>query len=64
MQMPGVKEIIMINSYEQVKVEVGVKQENGSWQIITFTSLEDKISLSAFNEQISLCDIYEGVSFD
>jgi len=64
MQMVGVKEIIMINSYEQVKVEVGVKQENGSWQINTYTSIADKILLSLFNEEISLSDIYEGVTFD
>jgi Uma2 family endonuclease len=63
MQMQDVKEIIMINSYEQVKAEVGVKQENGSWQITTYTSLEDKIALPFSNEQVSLGDIYEGVTF-
>ncbi len=64
MQMPGVKEIVMINSYEQVKVEIGIKQENGSWQITTYTSLEDKILLSLTGEQISISDIYEGLTFD
>jgi Uma2 family endonuclease len=63
MQMPGVQQIIMINSYDQFKVEVGLKHENGSWQIITHTSLQDEIKLSRQNEQISLQDIYEGVSF-
>jgi Uma2 family endonuclease len=63
MQMAGVKEIIMINSYDQVKVEVGVKQENGSWQITTYTSLSDTINLSRLNEQISLHDVYEGIIF-
>ncbi|MGG9963641.1 Uma2 family endonuclease [Ferruginibacter sp. SUN106] len=63
MQMANVKEIIMINSYELVKVEVGVKQENGSWQITTYTSLQDEIKLSVIDEQISLADIYENVSF-
>jgi len=63
MQMATVKEIIMINSYEQIKVEVGVKQENGSWQITTYTSLQDEIKLSVADEQISLADIYENVSF-
>jgi Uma2 family endonuclease len=64
MQMPGVQEIIMINSYNQFKAEVGLKQENGSWQITTYTSLQDEIKLSRQNEQISLQDIYEGVSFE
>lgn len=63
MQMASVKEIIMINSYEQVKVEIGVKQENGSWQITTYSSLDDVISLSNLNEQISLTDVYEGIIF-
>jgi Uma2 family endonuclease len=63
MQMTGVKEIIMINSYDQIKVEVGVKQENGSWQINTYTSLSDVINLSNLNEQISLNDVYEGIFF-
>ena len=63
MQMAGIKEIIMINSYDQVKVEVGVKQENGSWQITTYTSLDDVINLSRLNEQISLIDVYEGIIF-
>ena len=63
MQMATVKEIIMMNSYEQIKVEVGVKQENGSWQITTYTSLQDEIKLSVVDEQISLADIYENVSF-
>jgi Uma2 family endonuclease len=64
MQMASVQEIIMINSYDQFKVEVGVKQENGSWQITTYTSLLDVIKLSSQNEQILLQDIYEGVSFE
>lgn len=63
MQMAGLKEIIMINSFDQVKVEVGVKQENGSWQITTYNSLEDVINLSHLNEQISLKDVYEGIIF-
>lgn len=63
MQMATIKEIIMINSYDQVKVEVGVKQENGSWQITTYTSLGDVINLSHLNEQISLIDVYEGINF-
>lgn len=63
MQMTSVKQIIMINSYEQVKVEVGVKQENGSWQITTYTSLQDEIKFSVVDERISLTDIYENVSF-
>jgi Uma2 family endonuclease len=64
MQMASVREIIMINSYDQFKVEVGVKQQNGSWQITTYTSLQDEIKLSRQNEQILLQDIYEGVSFE
>jgi hypothetical protein len=63
MQMASVKEIIMINSYDQVKVEVGVKQDNGSWQINTYTSLEDDIKIAVADEQISLTDIYDNVSF-
>jgi Uma2 family endonuclease len=64
MQMPSVQEIIMINSYNQFKVEVGVKQENGSWQITTYTSLQDVIKLYSQNEQILVHDIYEDVSFE
>jgi Uma2 family endonuclease len=63
MQMASVKKIIMINSYEQVKVEVGLKQENGSWQIITYTSLQDEIKLSISEDKISLEDIYQGIAF-
>jgi Uma2 family endonuclease len=63
MQMPSVKEIIMINSYDQVKVEVGIKQDNASCQINMYTSLEDEIIITAPGEQISLNDIYENVSF-
>ena len=63
MQMASVKEIIMISSYDQVKVEVGVKQENGSWQITTYTSLSDVINLSNLTEQISLSDVYENIIF-
>ena len=63
MQMASIKEIIMINSYDQVKVEVGVKQDNGSWQITTYTSLSDVINLSYPDEQISLTDIYENIIF-
>ena len=63
MQMASIKEIIMINSYDQVKVEVGVKQNNGSWQITTYLSLGDVINLSYPDEQISLTDIYENIIF-
>ena len=63
MQMGGVKEIIMINSYDGIKVEAGIKQDNGSWQITTYSSLEDSITLSQINEEIFLKDIYEGLSF-
>jgi Uma2 family endonuclease len=63
MQIGSIKEIIMINSYDQVKVEVGVKQENGSWQITTYSSLQDEIKFSQLNEHISLKDIYENIIF-
>ena len=63
MQMASVQEIVMINSYDQVKLEVGLKQENGSWQIITYTSLQDEIKLSVAEDKISLKDIYQAVSF-
>jgi Uma2 family endonuclease len=63
MQMASVKQIIMINSYDQVKVEVGIKQDNGSWQINTYNSLQDNIKISVAGEQISLSDIYDNVSF-
>ena len=63
MQMGSVKEIIFINSFEQAKVEVGVKQENGSWQITTFSTLQDEIELTMLNEKISLADIYENIQF-
>ena len=63
MQMSGVKEIIMVNSYDQVKVEVGVKQENGSWQITTYTSPENEITLLLFSEPISLKSIYQNITF-
>jgi Uma2 family endonuclease len=63
MQMASVKQIIMINSYDQVKVEIGVKQENGSWQITTYNSLQDLIKISVADEQLSLTDIYGHVSF-
>ena len=63
MQMSSVKEIIMVNSYDQIKVEVGVKQENGSWQITTYTSPENEIILSLFSEPISLKSVYENITF-
>lgn len=63
MQMSSVKEIIMINSYDQVKVEVGVKQDNGSWQITTYTAPENEIILSLFSEPISLKSVYENIIF-
>jgi Uma2 family endonuclease len=63
MQMSSVKEIIMVNSYDQVKVEVGVKQDNGSWQITTYIALENEIILSQFSEPISLKSVYENIIF-
>jgi len=63
MQMASVKEIVMINSYDQVKVEVGIKQDNGSWQITTYNSLEDGAKILVGGEQVFLTDIYYNVSF-
>ena len=63
MQMSSVQEIIMINSYDQVNVEVGVKQDNGSWQITTYTAPENEIILSLFSEPISLKSVYENIIF-
>jgi Uma2 family endonuclease len=64
MQMTGLKEIVMINSYDQIKVEIGLKQDNGSWQIITYTTLQDEILLSSYDEKIPLANIYETVTFE
>lgn len=64
MQMTGLKEIVMINSYDQIKVEIGLKQDNGSWQIITYTSLQDEIMLPSINEKILLENVYDTVSFE
>ncbi len=63
MQMPSVKEIVMINSYELLKVDVGIKQGDGGWQITTYNSIHEQIKLSAVDENISLNDIYQTVSF-
>jgi len=63
MQMVSVRQIIMINSYDQVKVEVGIKQDNGSWQITTYNSLEDGAKILVSGEQVFLTDIYYNVSF-
>ena len=63
MQIPSVKEVVMINAFNRVKVEVGTKQDNGDWQITSYTSLQDNIILSTVNEQISLNTIYEEINF-
>jgi Uma2 family endonuclease len=44
---------------EKTIVECYSKQEDGSWEVETFTQISDVISLTALNIQLSISDIYE-----
>jgi Uma2 family endonuclease len=44
---------------EKTLVECYSKQEDGSWEVETFTQISDVISLTALNIQLPISDIYE-----
>jgi Uma2 family endonuclease len=61
MQIPSVKTIVMINSFEGINVEVSTRQENGSWQLTTYNSLENSFFLLPDALELSLSEIYQDV---
>lgn len=61
-QIPTLKEYILIDS-EQIKVILNSKNENSSWNLTEFTSINDIFEIKSLAVDIRLVDIYEDVIF-
>ncbi len=55
-------EYILIDT-ERIHVEKHIRNNDNSWQLTEFKSLEDSFLINTVNLSISLKDIYEGISF-
>ncbi|MBC7642965.1 MAG: Uma2 family endonuclease, partial [Flavobacterium sp.] len=61
-QIPTLKEYILIDS-EQIKVIFNSKNENSSWNLTEFTSINDIFEIKSLEVEMRLVDIYEDVIF-
>jgi Uma2 family endonuclease len=62
-QIDSLKEYILIDS-EEIKVIKHSKNEDGSWLLIEYKSIEDVFFIKSIAVELSLVDLYENVKFE
>lgn len=61
-RIPSLNEFILIAQDEAV-CERFVRQNDGSWALVSFVGLRDELEFTSMNARIPLADIYSGVDF-
>lgn len=61
--IPSFREYVLINQYK-FNVQHFAKTADGKWLLTDYQSADSVLPLSAFEFQIQLSDIYEGVNFE
>jgi Uma2 family endonuclease len=61
--IPNFREYVLINQYK-FNVQHFAKTADGKWLLTDYESADSVLALSAFEFQIQLSDIYEGVNFE
>ncbi|BAY47718.1 hypothetical protein SAMD00079811_53370 [Scytonema sp. HK-05] len=61
--IPNFREYVLINQYK-FHVQHFAKTPDGKWLLTDYESADSVLPLSAFEFQIQLSDIYEGVNFE
>ena len=61
-QVPSLLEYILVG-YDEPICERFVRQNDGSWTLVTFTGLTDTLVFVSITARIPLADIYAGVDF-
>ena len=59
----SLQEYILVDT-EKVYVEKHLRNEDNSWQLTDYRSLENNFSISTVKLEILLSDIYEGLTFE
>jgi len=60
--IPSFKEYILVDQDEAV-CERFIRQEDGSWALVSFVGLESELAFTSVEARIPLKDIYAGVTF-
>lgn len=63
MQIPSLKQYILVNSVKPVVRVITKKQEAGTWKFDEFNTIDEKVFIQPINFEISLVDLYKGVKF-
>lgn len=61
--IPDLQEYLLINQYE-LDIQHYTKTDSGFWIYRTYEASEDTIALTSIEVDITVANIYEGVSFD
>ena len=61
-QLPSVQEYVLVSQSEPL-CERFVRQDDGSWSLVSFVGLEAVLALTSVPVQVPLSDIYAGVEF-
>ena len=59
----SLKEYVLVDT-EKIYVEKHIRNEDGSWQLTDYRSLENSFTIETIQLNILLKDIYEGISFE
>lgn len=60
--IPDLQEYLLINQYE-LEIQHYTKSDGGLWIYRAYEFIDDVITLASINTEISVANIYEGVSF-
>jgi Uma2 family endonuclease len=61
--IPDLQEYVLINQYE-LEIQHYVKSDGGFWIYRAYEGMEDAIALTSINTEITVADIYAGISFE
>lgn len=61
-EIESLQEYILVDT-EKIYVEKHLKNDDKSWTLTDYRSIEDQFSISTVDLKISLKDIYDGISF-
>lgn len=62
-QISSLQEYVLIDSFQKIEVNVYRRNNNNTWTLETYNSLDESLVIQAVGISISLFDIYENVTF-
>lgn len=61
-QIPSLREYVLIDSFQKIEVNVYRRNNNNTWTLETYNSLDDSLVIQSVGISLSLAGIYENVT--